>query len=214
MHDETITPRLQTTLKLLMAHKLFDPFCLVGGTNLSLRHGHRMSDDIDLFSDIEYGKIDFDAIDRFLHDSFCYCECPSKESNVAFGRSYYVGGSDIDCVKLDLMYTDTFIDPVENVDGIRLASEHDIVAMKMDVISRGGRRKDFWDLHYLHDFYGIEDMIRLHSQRYEWTHDRSVLMSGLRNFEVADEEPDPRCLLLKTWAEIKLDFIQWLEEMT
>ncbi len=34
----------------------FAPFRLVGGTSLSLRYGHRMSDDIDLFTDAEYGS--------------------------------------------------------------------------------------------------------------------------------------------------------------
>ncbi|MGB3452693.1 MAG: nucleotidyl transferase AbiEii/AbiGii toxin family protein [Moheibacter sp.] len=39
---------------------------MVGGTALSLQLGHRTSVDIDLFSDLEYGSIDFKVIDTFL----------------------------------------------------------------------------------------------------------------------------------------------------
>ena len=51
LHYETITPLLQQILETLMSAELFDSFRLVGGTNLSLRDGHRMSIDIDLFAD-------------------------------------------------------------------------------------------------------------------------------------------------------------------
>lgn len=55
LHYETVTPLLRETLGVLMQEELFSPFRLVGGTNLSLRYGHRKSDDIDLFTDAEYG---------------------------------------------------------------------------------------------------------------------------------------------------------------
>ena len=52
LHYETVTPLLRETLGVLMQEELFSPFRLVGGTNLSLRYGHRKSDDIDLFTDV------------------------------------------------------------------------------------------------------------------------------------------------------------------
>ncbi len=45
----TVTPLLRSILNDIMANPLFSPFALVGGTNISLRYGHRHSDDIDLF---------------------------------------------------------------------------------------------------------------------------------------------------------------------
>ena len=38
--------------------------------------------------------------------------------------------------------------------------------MKVDVISRGGRKKDFWDLHELLETNTIVNMLELHRQRY------------------------------------------------
>ncbi len=36
------------------------------------------------------------------------------------------------------------------------------------VNARGGRKKDFWDLHALHEQYSIDNMIALHQERYPY----------------------------------------------
>lgn len=59
LHYETVKPYLKEILDMLMAEELFNPFRLVGGTNLSLRFGHRISEDIDLFTDVEYGSLNY-----------------------------------------------------------------------------------------------------------------------------------------------------------
>lgn len=46
LHYETVSLALKEILEQLMSEKLFVPFRLVGGTNLSLRYGHRKSVDI------------------------------------------------------------------------------------------------------------------------------------------------------------------------
>jgi len=60
IHWKTVNGLLRETLLLLMKSKEFDKFRLVGGTALSLQLGHRISVDIDLFTDADYGSIDFD----------------------------------------------------------------------------------------------------------------------------------------------------------
>ena len=65
IHYNTVTPLLKEVLDILMKEETFAPFRLVGGTNLSLRLGHRMSDDIDLFTDAEYGSLDFRVFQNF-----------------------------------------------------------------------------------------------------------------------------------------------------
>ncbi len=72
LHWNTVKPILKEALTVLMQSSLFDPFRLVGGTSLSLQLGHRMSDDIDLFTDSPYDSLDFAAIDRFLRTAFVY----------------------------------------------------------------------------------------------------------------------------------------------
>jgi hypothetical protein len=70
LYRNTVTPLLKEALTTLMQQDLFQPFRLVGGTSLSLQLAHRMSDDIDLFSDAPYGTIDFGAIYSLLRQTF------------------------------------------------------------------------------------------------------------------------------------------------
>lgn len=91
-----------------------------------------------------------------------------------------------------------------------MAAVEDIVAMKTDVISRGGRKKDFWDMHLLHNEYSIEQKVSLYEERYPYgaTHDECI--AGFTNFSLADTEPNPICLQEKKWQLIKLDFTEWV----
>lgn len=210
LYYNTVTPLLLEVLKTLMAAKEFADFRLVGGTALSLYKGHRESVDIDLFTDAPYDSIDFDAIDVFLRSNYPYVDTNDYDV-IGFGKSYYVGESDTNCIKLDIFYTDKFIDNVIIVDDIRLASIEEITAMKLDVISRGGRKKDFWDIHELIDDYSVEEMFSLHEKRYPHTHDRIILRNKFTQFEDADIDFEPVCLKGKHWELIKLDIVDFLK---
>lgn len=207
LHYNTVTSLLKSSLEKLMSEETFAPFCLVGGTNLSLRYGHRLSDDIDLFTDAEYRSLDFKIFESFLKSTFPFYDSGDQSSIVGFGRSYFVGDSAENYIKVDLMYADPFIRPIDMIGSIRMASTDDIVAMKMNVISRGGRKKDFWDIHYLLDLYPLSKMLELHKERHPWEHDDAQLLKMMTDFSVADEMTDPKCFLGKDWDMIKLDII-------
>ena len=206
LYIQTVKPILSKTLRRLMEMEELSQFTLVGGTSLSLRYGHRMSDDIDLFTEAQYGTIDFNGLQQVLRANFPYCNGDCGEV-VGFGASYMIGNSIDNCVKLDLFYTDPFIKPKECYGKIRMASVEDIIAMKMDVISQGGRKKDFWDLHFLHRYYDIKEMLDLYEARYPYGATRKECVIGLNNFAVADGDPDRVCLQNKMWQLIKLDFV-------
>jgi hypothetical protein len=74
LHFNTVTPLLKSILEDLMQAEEFASFRLVGGTALSLYYGHRMSVDIDLFSDADYGTLDFKAIDDYLREHYFYVD--------------------------------------------------------------------------------------------------------------------------------------------
>lgn len=187
-----------------MSTPIFDTFRLVGGTALSLQIGHRESIDIDLFSDINYGDIDFDQIDYSLRQRFNYVATSTMPP--ALGKAYFIGEDKEHSVKLDVFYTDPFIQPFIVIDTIRMASIEEIIAMKMDVIQRGGRKKDFWDLHELLTQFSIPQMITLHEKRYPYSHDNNTMIKNLTNFEYADDDLNPICLRGKYWEFIKDDF--------
>lgn len=206
LYYNTVTPLQLSTLKMLMKAKEFISFRVVGGTSLSLQLGHRKSVDIDLFTDAPYDSVDFDAIDNYLRSNFMYTDTFATEI-VGMGKSYYIGKSADQCIKLDLYYTDSFIRPTVDVDGLRLANIEEIIAMKIDVVARGARKKDFWDIHELLDSYTIEQMLEFHKERYPYSHDRQEIIANFTKFEKADEDFNPICLRGKYWEVIKLDII-------
>lgn len=204
LYYNTVNNLLKNTLSKLMDVSIFDGFRLVGGTALSLQIGHRESIDIDLFSDASYGSIDFKEIDTYLDKNFEYCD--TLNIIPALGKSYFIGEDKTKNVKLDLYYTDSYIQPYIKIDNIRMASVEEIIAMKVDVIQRGGRKKDFWDLHELLNAYSINQMLDLHKQRYPYSHDTDLIIQNFTRFEQADNDFDPVCLKGKYWEFIKEDF--------
>lgn len=206
----TIDPRLQSALLLCMEAAELKTFRLVGGTALSLYLGHRMSIDLDLFTDEPYGSIDFAKINAFLNTAFPYVDS-SNIQPIGFGQSYIVGENKLDNLKIDLYYTDGFIDPINLTDGIRIASFADLIAMKVDVIQRGGRKKDFWDIHELMADYTLHDMVSFHRKRYPYNHDEQEILAQFRDFKKADEDFDPICFKGKIWEIIKLDILDFVK---
>lgn len=210
LYYNAVSPELLRILKILMATEEFKDFRLAGGTALSLYRGHRESLDIDMFTSARYGSIDFNVIDQFLHNTFSYTDI-SEFFLLGPGNSYFVGKSEDECVKLDLFYTDTFIREEIFSDSIRISAEEEIIAMKIEAITNGGRKKDFWDIHELINDYTFEKMISLHKERYPYGHDKDLIVNSLNDFEKADEDFDPICLKGKHWEIIKLDLIDFVK---
>ena len=204
LYYNTINDLLKNSLEILMTSSVFENFRLVGGTALSLQLGHRISVDIDLFSDDSYGSIDFEEIENFLKSNFSYVDGFS-DIQPAMGKSYFIGTDKENSVKLDVYYTDDFIQPAKIIDYIRMATVEEIIAMKVDVVQRGGRKKDFWDLHDLLSNYNIGKMIELQQERYPYSHERELILKNFTDFSFADEDFDPICLKGKYWEFIKED---------
>lgn len=212
LYWNTVNQELKECLEFLMQSDQFKKFRLVGGTALSLHLGHRISVDIDLFSEEPYGSLNFDAIDDFLRSNYNNVSDPVS-IDIGFGRSYLIGKDSKNLIKLDLYYTDPFLEEFEIHDNVRMASISEIAAMKIDVIQRVGRKKDFWDIHELLERYSFEELLRFHAQKYPYNHEKSLILANMCNFERADSEPDPLCLKGKYWDLIKLDFVQAVERL-
>lgn len=211
LYYNTINELLKNSLQIVMKAAVFNHFRLVGGTALSLQIGHRVSIDIDLFSDQTYGTINFNEIDEFLNQNFNYVS--SNKLSPALGKSFIIGNDQQNAIKLDIYYTDPFIFPCLEIDDIRMASVEEIIAMKIDVIQRGGRKKDFWDLHELLPKYSIHQMLEFHKKRFPYAHDKKVIIRNLTHFEHADDDLNPICMKGKYWEFIKEDFQEMVSKL-
>lgn len=203
----TVSPLLRDCLHSLMQADLLSQYRLVGGTALSLYLGHRVSVDIDLFTDQPYGSIDYTAIEEYLENTFPFME-KSNHELIGMGCSYLIGEREEDGIKLDIYYTDEFITPPDVVDGIRMATIGEIAAMKIDIVHRGGRKKDFWDIHEMLDHLSLRQMLDLHKQRHPYTHNEAEILAQLIDFSEADHDLDPICLKGKYWELIRYDLAE------
>lgn len=211
LYLNTVSELLIATLNLLASADEFKNFRLVGGTSLSLQLGHRISVDIDLFSDAAYKSIDFKAIDTFLKNNFLYVDSNSTVEAIGIGTSYFVGKSENECIKLDIYYTDTFVFPIVEFDLLKLASIEEIIAMKFEIIGTAGRKKDFWDIHEVIHRYSFSQMFEFYNKRYPYSRTKEEIKGNINNFALADEDFDPICLRGKYWELIKLDIIEWAQ---
>lgn len=209
LYWNTVSNQLQDLFKQTMRDPIFDPFRLVGGTALSLYFGHRMSVDIDLFTDAPYGTIDFDKIESWLKQHYPYVQ-KIGVGPVGMGRSFLVGNNDEEAIKMDIYYYESFIRKSIEKDRVRLAHLDDIVAMKLQVIQSAGRKKDFWDLHEIIDHYSLTKMLDLHREKFPFEHNRGLLLKNLTNYEKADSDFEPICLKGKHWELIRRDIHEWV----
>lgn len=185
----------------------FNKFRLVGGTALSLQLGHRISVDIDLFTDENYRTIDFGKIAELLEKKYGKIHQNHLEI-IGMGKSFSLKHDSKDALKVDVYYTDPFVFPMIETDGIRMASLEEISAMKLEILLNGGRKKDFWDLHELLERFTFKEMISFHSKRYYSDETYNHWKSCLHNFTKADLDADPECLRGKFWDLIKLDLLE------
>lgn len=205
LHLNTVSDLLWSSLKKLMELEEFNSFRLVGGISLSLQLGHRESVDIDLFSDAEYGSIDFAELEKCLEKTFFYVDKSTVEL-AGMGKSYFVGSNENDLVKLDVFYTDPFVFPIILEQNIRMASLEEIAAMKFEVIAQGGRKKDFWDIHELMNSFTLEEMIDFYLKRNPYGFSEKEVTKQINNFSIAEDDFTPNCYRGKIWELIKLDF--------
>lgn len=193
LYENTVAAHTLGLLKELMQVEALKPFALVGGTNLSLRLGHRISEDLDIFATEPYES---DTVTQPLTAMF------AGEMTIVEQRAHTVLAY-IREVKVDIvLHRYPYLQPIETIDGIRLASIPDIVAMKLNAITRRGAKKDFFDIAALLDHHPLPEMLRFFTGKYATT-DIGFVIRSLVYFEEAERSKDPVMLKETTWAQVK-----------
>jgi len=195
LQTQTIKPGTFSVLKKLMQLSSLESFSLVGGTALALRYGHRSSVDIDLFNHEKFSQsLISEELAKVFQKRFVY-----KQDQTGIGIFCF-----IDEIKVDLVYyPHELIAPVEVYDDIRIYSDADIAAMKIQAILGRGRKKDFWDLYELLQYYSLQQIIDWHKQKYPNQMLAISIPNAITYFADADESETPVSYKNQTWPEIK-----------
>lgn len=167
LHKETIENATLELLIKLQGKSYLQDFYLVGGTALALLFGHRKSDDIGLFSDTAF---DTGSILEQVSADF-----PFK---LHYSAKNTLKGS-IDQVQVDLIaHRYPMVNQPEKIEGIRMWSLGDLIAMKLNAITVSGERaKDFIDIYYLLDHHPMDEMIHFYEIKYASYSTMNVLKS-------------------------------------
>ncbi len=192
LHRNAVRKELWDLLEKLMRADALSSFFLVGGTALALRLGHRESDDLDLFTIDEFNEEQIsDYIARELHAERVYHE---PDTVRAF----------IDGVKVDILRHDyPLLAPVTVEEGIRMASQQDLAAMKLNAVSGRGLKKDFWDVAALLKDHSMGHLLDCYRDKYG-SGDIWHLMRALNWFEDAEaDETRIRSIWHVEWLEVR-----------
>jgi hypothetical protein len=199
LHVETIEPGTLSLLKRLMQLPELSGFSLVGGTALALKFGHRNSIDLDLFSEENFDHETIHTVlQNIFHHHLSYTGTRSK-----WGVFCMING-----VKIDIVYfPHKRIQPVEQRDVIRIYSDDDLMAMKVNAILRRGQKKDFWDIAELLEHYSMQQMIDCYYKKFPSQMLYISIPQALTYFVDAHSSETPVSFKGQTWASVQA-FIQ------
>ncbi len=173
LHKETVERRTLELLKRLQDEPEMQDFNLAGGTALSLRLGHRKSVDLDFFCVEEF---DLAVLKEMLVGKY--------DMQVAFEKGQtikgFIDGVMIDCIR----YRYPRLEAADTIQGIRLESIPDIIAMKLSAIAQNGTRvKDFIDIASLSHLYSLDEMLAFYSRKFS----NSNLMMPVKSLTYFDD---------------------------
>lgn len=191
LHLNTINKHLYEILKTVAVLPELKDFYLVGGTSLALQVGHRISDDLDFFTDKSFPvqEVRDLIINRFPNTQIL--------SQKPTGLTFSLPGENINDPrpKLEIYnWAVKFIRAKIIEDKISLASLEDIAAFKLDAICYRKEKKDFVDIAVLLNKFSFGQMMAFHKEKYPYSDSRTVL-SQIGNVQGVELTPDPVMLI-------------------
>jgi hypothetical protein len=203
LHKNAVEPTALGLLEKICRLPELAGFALGGGTNIALRKGHRLSIDLDFFTNKPF---DTAAVYKIITGSF-------KNTELLFEQNQTMMFI-IDGVKVDfVLYPFEWSQPFEITGDARLISPEDIIPMKLQAISNRFSKKDFWDIEILLETYPLTRMIGLFKLKFPPV-DTGYIVHSLTNFENAGTEADPICLIAKSWETVKQNIREKVMEYT
>lgn len=196
MFTKAILPDTLRALKLVSPINIIKKSYLAGGTALALHLGHRISEDLDFFTQSELDeKVLLNELKRlpeFVEEGIAWRTVWGKINNVKFSLFYY----EYPLIKKTI-----------NFEGIQILTKEDIAAMKIHAIEDRGTKRDFFDLYFLAKEFSLEQILRFYDQKYSKLPCNIYhIVRSLNYFTDAEIDSDPKMLIPVSWQEVKSFF--------
>ncbi len=178
---------------------------LAGGTALALMEGHRVSVDLDIFTE---RLSDTEDVLRRLRG-----HVPELAVTSVSAGTVYVEVLGVQVSVIEYKYP--LLGPTVSsaAGGLQLANRDDIAAMKLSAIANRGTRKDFVDLWVLLNRHRpLEEYLGLFEKKFA-VRDMGHVVRSLVHFSDADRDPPLRLLIDIAWEEVKFGFCRRVRKL-
>lgn len=205
IHLEILPEATKTTFSLLEKNPLINNFYLAGGTALALQIGHRISNDLDFFSQ---NNFDENILIQKL-SQLGKLELEKKEEQSVIG---ILNGTKISF----LGYNYPLLDKMISINNLKMASLLDIACMKIDAIASRGTKRDFIDVYFLaKEFLPLNKILdnfrrKFSSLNYNIIH----VEKSLVYFDDAEIDMEPKMIKLTNWNSVKDFFKQEIKNIS
>ena len=197
MFEQVIQGDTKAILALLEKSGIIQKAYLAGGTALALQLGHRISYDLDFFTQEEFDEQallpEIEKISNFQLERLAWRTILGKFKDVKFSIFYY---------KYPLLYS------AKKFGMINITDTRDIAAMKIAAIASRGTKRDFVDLYFIcRETMSLLDVIRVYDEKYRNLAATEIhIMKSLIYFEDAEPDEMPEMLKKASWEDIKKYF--------
>lgn len=199
MFTKTLLPDTLRAIQLISGVSEIKKAYLAGGTSLALQLGHRVSVDLDFFTQHEFNEAQL------------ITKLASLPDFVQKGSEKWTVWGNIGQTKFSMFYYKyPLLVKTMPFEGIQLAALPDIAAMKIHAVEDRGTRRDFIDVYFLSKKYTLEEMLEFYQKKYAVLEDHlySILRS-LDYFEDAEQESQmPKMVVEVNWEEVKEYFLK------
>lgn len=195
LHEEALSPGTRRVFRCLGAQAALGSFYLAGGTGAAIQLGHRLSEDLDLFTERPW------PWQRTMSALLaCGPVITDRQEEGAFVGS-------VDGVRVSLFHYPYVLleEVVETPYGLPVAALLDIGCMKLVAAAQRGTRKDFVDLYHLGAAgYTVRELLATLPRKMPSAEINPMhIIRSLAFFDDAEAEPDPVMLADYDWRAVR-----------
>lgn len=196
MFTTGISPETQKCLETLSKTDLVSNYYLAGGTVAALYLGHRVSYDLDFFSNTPIEPVQIAQELGMLGK----LQTDQNDPGTFLGM--------LDGVKISFFrYLYPMVEPEQSWNGVRIASLMDVGCMKLEAIASRGIMRDFVDMYLIANKLGLENVLAAARVKFATTdYSETHFLRSLVYFEDADTANPPNMLVDWDWGEIRRYF--------
>jgi len=191
--EQALSENTLRSLIKLGESKVLGQAYLAGGTSLALQIGHRISYDMDFFTQEVFEELtvanQLKELGGFVQEKLGWRTVLGIIEGVKFSIFYYEY---------------PLVVPAIEWRGLRIAQPQDIAAMKLLAISDRGARRDFVDLYLMKEMFPLTHVFEWYGQKFGNLEERRYhLLRGLSYFADAEQEPMPNMRVPCDWEMVK-----------